>query len=307
MLSTEILHAAPAHSRAENPACGARRKASNRRPGSRKLKRELEQAETKKSSLATEMHRLEPDRVRFEHERLIATRDFERFTQTVQALLQEQSDLVSALERGTQEVDQCRIAIETRTQDKIEKENILAQKQAASRELQQSVEAGGCRHSVAYPQCGVGRKKQNTHHNLENRLNLQQETIEQINFRQDQIADMTQRRSQIELALAQSEEALQSAKRNLQDLEERLQTERHSHKVISRNLLDIEESIKELRPSEACQEEKNRIQVSLAEKKLRWQHLADNVRERYDADLESFTFAGSELDGLDGRSVGRNR
>ena len=78
-----------------------------------------------------------------------------------------------------------------------------------------------------------------------------------------------QRRSQIELALAQSEEALQSARSNLQDLEERLQTERHNHKVISRNLLDIEESIKELRPlGEACQEEKNRIQVSLAEKKL---------------------------------------
>ena len=141
MLSTEILHPAPAHSRTENPACGARRKLQIEDREVEKLKRELEQAETKKSSLATEMHRLELDRVRFEHERLIATRDFERFTQTVQALLQEQSDLVSALERGTQEVDQCRIAIETRTQDKIEKENILAQKQAASRELQQSVEA----------------------------------------------------------------------------------------------------------------------------------------------------------------------
>ena len=261
-----------------------------------KLKRELEQAETKKSSLATEMHRLELDRVRFEHERLIATRDFDRFTQTVQALLQEQSDLVSALERGTQEVDQCRIAIETRTQDKIEKENILAQKQAASRELQQSVEAVEAAVTQSrIRNAALGEKKQNTHHNLENRLNLQQETFEQINFRQNQIADMTQRRSQIELTLAQSEEALQSAKRNLQDLEERLQTERHSHKVISRNLLDIEESIKELRPlGEACQEEKNRIQVSLAEKKLRCQHLADNIRERYDADLESLTFAVSD-------------
>ena len=261
-----------------------------------KLKRELEQAETKKSSLATEMHRLELDRVRFEHERLIATRDFDRFTQTVQALLQEQSDLVSALERGTQEVDQCRTAIETRTQDKIEKENILAQKQAASRELQQSVEAVEAAVTQSrIRNAALGEKKQNTHHNLENRLNLQQETFEQINFRQNQIADMTQRRSQIELTLAQSEEALQSAKRNLQDLEERLQTERHSHKVISRNLLDIEESIKELRPlGEACQEEKNRIQVSLAEKKLRCQHLADNIRERYDADLESLTFAVSD-------------
>ena len=261
-----------------------------------KLKRELERAETKKSSLGTEMHRLELDRVRLEHERLIATRDFERFTQTVQALLQEQNDLVSALERGTQEVDECRAAIETRAQDKIRKRKYPgAETSSLSGAAAIRRSRGGCRHSVAYPQCGIGRKKENTHHNLENRLNLRQETFEQINFRQDQIADMTQRRSQIEIALAQSEEALQSAKRNLQDLEERLQTERHSHKVISRNLLDIEESIKELRPlGEACQEEKNRIQVSLAEKKLRCQHLADNVRERYDADLESLRFAGSE-------------
>src|SRR4029450_813503 len=254
-----------------------------------RVKRELERAETKKSSLATEMHRLELDRVRFEHERLIATRDFERFTQTGQALLQEQTDLVRALERGRQEVDQCRIAIETRTQDKIEKQNILAQKQAASRELQQSVEAVEAAVTQSrIRNAALGEKKENTHHNLENRLKLQQETFEQINFRQDQIADMAQRRSQIELALAQSEKALQSGTSNLQDLEEDLQTERRNHKEISRNLLDIEESIKELRPlGEACQEEKNRIQVSLAEKKLRCQHLSANVRERYDADLES--------------------
>ena len=261
-----------------------------------KLKRELERAETIKASLGTEIHRLDLDRVRLEHERLIATRDSERLTQTVQALLQERNDLVSALERGTQEVDECGAAIEARTQDKSKKENILAQKQAAARELEQSVEA--LEAAVAQSRirnAALGEKKENTHHNLENRLSLRQEAFDQINSRREQIADVTRRRSQIELALAQSERALQSARHNLQNLEERLQTERLDHKEISRKLVEIEESIRELRPlSEAYQEEKNRIQVGLAEKKLRCQHLVDNIRERYDTDLESLRFGVSD-------------
>src|SRR5262249_13233838 len=162
-------------------------------------------------------------------------------------------------------VDECRAAIEARTQDKSEKENILAQKQAAARELERSVEAVEAAVTQSrIRNAALGEKKENTHHNLENRLNLRQETFEQINSRQAQIADINQRRSQMELALAQSEKALQSARHNLQDLEVRLQTERTSHKEISRSLLEIEESIKELRPlGEACQEEKNKIQVSL--------------------------------------------
>src|SRR5262249_59591240 len=139
------------------------------------------------------------------------------------------------------------------------------------------------------------KKKETPNHNRKNRLNLRQETFDQINSRREQIADVTRRRSQIELALAQSERALQSARYNLQNLEERLQTERLDHREISRKLVEIEESIRELRPlGEACQEEKNRIQVSLAEKKLRCQHLVDNIRDRYDADLESLRFVTSD-------------
>jgi chromosome segregation protein len=257
---------------------------------------ELDRAEAKKSSLAAEIHRLDLNRVRLEHEHLAANRDFERLSQTVQTLLQEQNHLVSALERVTQEVDQCRTLIETHSQDKIEKENILAQKQAVSLELQKSVEA--VENAVTQSRirkAALGEKKENTRHNLESRLSLQQETFEQIGSRQDQIADVTRRRSQIELALTQSEKGLESGKRILQELEERLQTDRHKHKEISRNLLEIEESIKELRPlGEACQEEKNRLQLLLAEKNLHCQHLVANIRERYDAGPESLSFEGSE-------------
>jgi chromosome segregation protein len=273
---------------------GAQLQGEDREVG--KLKGELAQAETKKSSLAAEIHRLELDRVRLEHEQLMANRDFERLTQTVHALLQEQSDLVGALDRMTEEGDQCRTAIETRIQDKTERENILAQKHAASLELHNSVEAAEAAVTQSrIRNAALREKRENTHQNLENRLNLQQETFEQINVRQDQIADIKRRQSEIELALTQSERALELGKRSLNELEERLQTERQKHKEISRNLLEIDESIKELRPQgESCQEEKNRLQVLLAEKRLRCQHLAANMRERYDTDLESLQLEGPE-------------
>ena len=261
-----------------------------------KLKEELERAETKKSSLAAEIHRLEIDRVRLEHEHRAADRDVERLSQTAQALAQEQNDLAGALEQVNQELDQCRSAIERHSQDKTEKENILAQKQAALLELQQSVETVEAAVTQSrIRKAALGEKKENTHHNLDDRFTLRQETLEQIGVRQDQIADINRRRSQIELALAESARALESGKRTLQESDERLQAQRRCHKEISRNLLEIEESIKELRPlGEACQEEKNRLQVALAEKKLRCEHLAANIRERYDADLENLGFEDVE-------------
>ena len=52
------------------------------------------------------------------------------------------------------------------------------------------------------------------------------------------------------------------------------------------NVAELEESIKEIRPlGEACQEEKNRLQLVLAEKRINYQHLADTIREKYDTDL----------------------
>jgi chromosome segregation protein len=265
----------------------------------KKVKDELDRAETTKALLAAEIHRLELDRVGLEHEHSTAHRDLERLTQTVQALRQEQSDLAGALERVTQEANQCRSAIEIRVQDKAEKEKHLADKQAAALELQKSVEA--LEAAVTQSQirkAALGEKRENTHQNLENRLKLRQEALEQIKWRQDRIVDIKRKRSELEAALNQSDSAFESGKSHLQALEERLQAQRNQHKAISRNLLEIDESIKELRPlGEACQEEKNRLQVALAEKQLHTQHLTANIRERYDADLESLRLETSDYTG----------
>jgi chromosome segregation protein len=279
-----------------------------------RLKDELDRAEAKKASLAAEIHRLELDRVGLEHEHSTANRDFERLTQTVQALRQEQNDLEGALERVTQEENQCRAAIEIRIQEKHEKEKHLADKQTAAGELQKSVQALEAAVTQSrIRNAALGEKRANSRQNLENRLKLRQEACEQIKLCQDRIADIKRKQSEIEAALEQSGRAFESGKSRLQGLEERLQAERNSHRAISRKLLEIDEAIKELRPlGEAGQEEKNRLQVVLAENQLHLQHLAANIRERYDTDLESLrleasAYAGSteellaEIDDLRGR------
>jgi chromosome segregation protein len=278
------------------------------------LKRELERAETKKLSLAAERHRLELDRVRHEQESLAANRDLERLSQTVEALKQEEQDLVSALDAVARDVEQSRMALEASSQNKIDSENVLAQKQAAFLELQKSVEAleSAVTHSRVR-KAALEEKEANAHLNLENRLNLRQETGDQIALRQVQLADITRRRCQTGQARADAEKSLAAGQRKLEELEERLQTARHTYKEVSRNLLEIEESMKELRPlAEACQEEKNRLQLLLAERKLQGQHLAASIRERYDTGLENLWFdeahrpssmddLAAEIDDLRGR------
>jgi chromosome segregation protein len=87
-------------------------------------------------------------------------------------------------------------------------------------------------------------------------------------------------------SLEQAVKDWEAGRAALKELEEKLQTSRQQYRMISMNLAELEESIKEIRPlSEACQEERNRLQLALAEKRLNYQHLADTIRDKYDTDL----------------------
>jgi chromosome segregation protein len=130
---------------------------------------------------------------------------------------------------------------------------------------------------------------------LHNRLKLEQETLVQIRSRQDQITDIERRRIELENALLISKNALESGKTSLADLEARLQVERQNYRNVSTNLAEIEESIKDLRRlAEACQQQKTELQLRLAEKKLNLQHLAENIREKYDVVLDELSIEISE-------------
>jgi chromosome segregation protein len=255
------------------------------------LKQELEHAETKKNLLSAEIHRLELERVRLEHEQRAANQELERLTQSVHALTQEQSDLTTALHLVNEEIQRCLSTAEERSEEKLERERVLAQKQTACAELCQAVEAAESAVTQSRVRnAALGEKRENTHTNLANRLKLQEATAQEIATCQARRADFQRRRQEIEQALARTEEALLSSRSELQKLEQQLQTERQKYRGISTQLAEIGEAIKELRPlGESCQEEKSGVQLSLAEKRLGLQHLAANLREKYDADLDTLS------------------
>ena len=263
---------------------------------SEKLKQELEQAETQKAVLGAEIHRLELERVRLEHEHRAANQEQERLSQAVRALTQEQSDLTTTVRLLEDEIQHCRTLTESRVEEKIARERELAQKQTALAELSQSLETA----ETAVTQsrirnAALGEKRDNTHVNLANRLKLQQDIAQEIASRQGQIADFQRRRLETEQALAQTLESLQQNRAELQGLEERLQADRQKYREISMRLAEISETIKELRPLvDACQEDKGRIQLALAEQRIELQHLATNLREKYDVQLETLLLESAE-------------
>jgi chromosome segregation protein len=253
------------------------------------IKQELDQAETKKTLLTAEIHRLDIERVRLEHEKGAAEREQQRLGQAVHALGQEQSDLTTTLHLLEEEIQRYYSLVQTHTEEKAERERTLTQKQAALAELAQADEtAEAALTQSRIRHAALGEKRENTLANLANRVKLREETAQEITVRQERIIDFQRRRREIEQALANTEETLDRSRTDLQTLEEQLQAERQSYRNISLQLAEIGETIKELRPrGEACQEEKGRIQLALAEQRLELQHLAANLREKYDVALEA--------------------
>ena len=254
-----------------------------------KLKHEVEQAETKKVVLGAEIHRLELEKVRLEHEHRAAVQACERLGQTAQILGQEQGDLTAAVELLDEETASCRARGQSCAQEKAAREQTLAQKQAELAELGGSLQAAeGAVTQSRVRNAALSEKRENTRTNLADRLKLQEESAREIAARQGQIADFQQRRRDTEQALAQCRAALDDNRGALERMEERLQADRRKYREISMRLAEIGETIKELRPQvEACQEDKSRIQLALAEQRLELQHLAANLREKYDVALEA--------------------
>jgi chromosome segregation protein len=263
---------------------------------SARLKQEIEQAETKKTLLTVESHRLDIERVRLEVEKGSAERERERITDTVRALTQEQTDLATTLRLLDEEIQRCHSLAQSRAQEKSEREQALVRKQSTFGELRQALEAAEAEVTQSrIRHAALGEKRDHSDANLANRLKLQEETAREIEARRARLADLQRRHGEIEQELAQTEAKLDQCRNELQGLEARLQTDRESYRTISMQLAELSETIKDLRPrGDACQEEKGRIQLALTKQRLELEHLAANLREKYDAALETLAVESVE-------------
>jgi chromosome segregation protein len=261
-----------------------------------KLRQDLEQAETRKSVLSAEMHRLALEGVRLEHEHRSADDEHHRLTQTAQALAQEQSDLAATLQVLDDEIRDCHAATEAQLQQRSVHEHSVSRKQGEFQEIRKAAEnAETAVTQSRIRNASLDEKRENARLNLDNRLKLQEQTSAEVISRQEQIAGIERRRREIQSALLDAGNALEISRGKLQQLDARLQQERQRYKAISMNLAELEESIKELRPlGGACQEEKTRVQLLLTERRLKLQHLAEQTREKYDLDLAELSAPSGE-------------
>ena len=252
------------------------------------IKERLDQAEARKTLLGQELHRLELERVRLEHENLSAQQELQRLTQAANALTQEKHDLTSALERLTEEIEQCHVNIARGLEERSERETRLAERQRAFADLKNSTEASESAATQSRIRgAALAEKKEHADLDLQNRLKSRDETTEQIESHCAQMTEIRRKRTEIEQSLAQSRARLEQDRTTLQEVESRLKSEREKYKSTSMRLAQIEEAIKELRPlGNACQEEKGQLQLVLAERRIQLQHVADNVREKYDLPLD---------------------
>jgi chromosome segregation protein len=279
-----------------------------------KLKQELERAETQKTMLGGEIHRLEIERVRLEHESRSANQEYERLSQTVRGLGEEQNELSAALRLLADEIRRDHDSAQARAEEKARREQDLLEKQSQLGALSEAVAAAESAVSQSRVRnAALGEKRDNTHVNLANRIKLQEQTSQEIDAQRNRRADCQRQRGAIGENLAQLEASLIDKRSDLKALEERLQAERQQYREISMQLAEIGETIKELRPlGEAYQENKNRLQLTLSEQRLHLQHLADNLREKYDVELFDLVVDGdgaspseadriAEIDELRGR------
>jgi chromosome segregation protein len=251
------------------------------------LRERIDKTEARKSAQNEEAHRLQLDRIRLEHELLQADQEVARTEDAMRTFEQEQADLLTTLHLLEMSIQDSQSDIEKRLREKEEKENSLAARQtdlAQGVESLQKIEAEVTESRIRT--AALGEKKENTQVNLEDRLKVERELSEQIRTRQSQIIETKQKLESLTKEVDCGETSLEEDRKTLVALEARLTEERQKYQEVSRRLARLEETAKELRSSTGIsQEEKNRLQLVLTEKKMGLQHLLEGVRQRYDIDL----------------------
>ena len=253
------------------------------------LKARIAKAEASRSQLVEEGHRLEVDKVRLEHDLLEAEQEVHRLEETRQAVAEEEKHLVETLQLVEGNIESRRHELERWTSEKSERETALAESQRLLAEIETTFERLDAEAAESRIRgATLSEKKEHTHIDLENRLKLQEELARQLQRAEAEIAALKQKREEIAAELRAAEKSLEEGKNALGALEAELERKRVRYREISRGLIELEETVKELRPlGQSRQEEKNQLLITLSEERLNLQHLFDGIREKYDCDLRA--------------------
>ena len=252
-----------------------------------RLKADLAKAEESRADFVAENHRLDLAHVGFERDVADAEHEVKRLEQTRQALAEEQGHLAGVLRSLEEAIEKCRVEIDLCAGGKMlaeksleERQEILPRLENALKQLEGEATQSRIRGAT------LSEKKEHANLDLENRRGLHEDLSRRIEAAESDSIEAQRRKAQLGGEIAAAEIAVAEAKVALAELEAALESERQSYREISRALAELDEAVKELRPvGQACQEEKNQIQIALSEQRLNLQHLLDSIREKYDINL----------------------
>ncbi|HEX9445517.1 MAG TPA: chromosome segregation protein SMC [Candidatus Binatia bacterium] len=257
------------------------------------LKARIAEAEADRARLVEEGHRLELDSVRLEHELLEAEQEVRRLEETRNALAGEESHLAETLNLLQDALGEGGREIERSGGERVEREAALLQKQQSLAGLEATLQRLDTEATESRIRgATLSEKKEHANLDLENRLRLESELARQIEAAEADLAALSRKRERLVGEIGAAESSVLEGKTALAGQEADLESQRQKYRAISRAMMEIEESVKELRPvGQSCQEEKNRLLLALSEERLNLQHLLDGVREKYDLDLRAAAVA----------------
>ena len=251
------------------------------------LKERLDQIEKERSARVDEGHALALEKIRLEHDLLQADQEARRLTETLRVLDQEQKEVSAGLGSLADSAGQVQEKIDALLNQRAEAEKLFQKKQDTLSRLEKESER--LEKEVAESRIrgvALGEKQQSALHNLEGRMKFREELSGQVQSRKSEIEETKTGEDKLKETILLGNKALIDDRKKLKELEGGLAKGRESYKEVSRRLVEMDESVKEMRPlAGAAQEERNRIHLLISEKRLHLQHLLEGIREKYSLDL----------------------
>ena len=241
------------------------------------------------ASLSQEQRRLELGRVRVEHEIREAEREMARCAEALDLCRQEESHLSQVLTSITEELVAIMTSVDRELERKEKEEQGLAIKQEILSQLENKLaQIEGQLTESRVRVAALGEKRENADLNLENYQKLQRELIFQIQARARELFDSERRKGELEHWLQSTKSMLEEEKTELGKLEGILEKKRSAYREVSRRLGVLDATMSEQRAELVnAQEEKNRLQLAVSEKKIALEHLLENFREKFGLELEA--------------------
>ena len=250
-------------------------------------KAESRQKESERERFTEEVRNLAVTKLRLEHELQRTDEAVARSRQDLATIDQELRNLSGEVDALNEAMAAGDAAIAESAREREALEARLRELQDSGRQSEDSLQAADGRLTESRVRAAEAREKaENSRSNLENRVSLRNDLIEQLGERKARIAEMSRKALEMRTSREQSESRAETLRVRLGELEGELAVRQEEYQGLSARVREVEEAIHLIRPDiEVRQQDKTRLQLLQNEKSMELRHMADDVREKYGLEL----------------------